>query len=96
MTTSLRVALVASCLVFAACSDPAETAYKSCIAKVKDATDQADKKAGDSKDPMGQAMAPAMKEMASKMGQAACDSIREICKQDPKGQDCQNAIATFK
>lgn len=96
MTTSLRIALLASCIGLVACSDPAETAYKSCVAKVKDATAQADKNASDSKDPMGQAMAPAMKEMALTMGQAACDSIRQMCKQDPKGQDCQNAIATFK
>lgn len=96
MTTSFRVALLASCFALAACGDPVEQAYKSCTAKVKAASEQADKKASDSKDPIAQAMEPAMNEMASKMGQLGCDSMRQVCKQDPKGQDCQNAIAEFK
>lgn len=96
MTASLRIALLASCLALAACGDPVEKAYNSCIAKVKDAADQADKNASVNKDPIGQAMAPAMKEMASKMGQASCDLVREVCKQDPKGPDCQAAISQFK
>lgn len=96
MTTRFRVALLASCLVLAACGDPVEKAYGKCMAKVKDASTQADKDAADNKDPMAQAMAPAMKEMASKMGQANCDLLHEVCKQDPKGQDCKAAIAEFK
>ena len=96
MSIGFRIALLASCLVLAACGDPVEQAYKSCMAKVKADSEQADKKTSDSKDPIGQAMAPAMNEMATKMGQLGCDSMRAVCKQDPKGQDCQNAIAAFK
>jgi hypothetical protein len=96
MTASLRIALLASCLVLAACGDPVEKAYNSCMARVKVATDQSDKNAADNKDPIGQAMAPAMQALATKMGQASCELIREVCKHDPKGPDCQSAIAQFK
>lgn len=77
------------------CSDPVEHAYKNCMAKVDDALATSEKNDAAKTDAMSQAIAPAMRDMATKMGHAACEAMKDMCKQDPKGQSCQAAIAEF-
>ena len=93
--TSRWLAAIALCAVLAGCSDPVEHAYKTCVAKVDDALAASEKDDASQKDAASQAMAPAMREMAKQMGHAACDAMKEMCKQDPNGASCKSAIAEF-
>ena len=80
-------------VALAACSNPAERAYKGCKARFDQDTEKA--RASAPTDPAAKAIADAMLTMTAGMGEATCDAIRQNCKSDPNGQMCQAAISEF-
>lgn len=93
MSCRIGVLLIVLSVALAACSSPADRAYKGCKARFDEANEKA--KATAPKDPTGKAMADAMLTMAAGMGEATCDAIRQNCKSDPNGQMCQAAVSEF-
>lgn len=41
-------------------------------------------------------MAEAMENMVISMGMTACESIKQVCENDPEGDSCQAIIAEYK
>jgi hypothetical protein len=78
-------ALAVVALTLAACGSEADRAYSACI-------DQIEKGVADLTREGGATAAP-MVEMTRSMGKAACEGLREACRNDPNGALCQGAIA---
>ncbi len=78
-------ALAVVAFALTACGSEADRAYSACI-------DQIEKGVADlTRD--GGAGAAAMVDMTRSMGKAACEGLREACRNDPKGGLCQGALA---
>lgn len=81
-----RVAALATvALTLAACGSEADRAYAACVDKMEEAVAEATREGG--------AAAAAMVEMTRSMATAACEGLREVCRNDPQGAMCQGAIA---
>ncbi len=68
--------------------------YDDCKQKMTEASEQM--KASSEKDPQAKAMIDAMGGMATAMGMAACESIKQICEPDPEGGACQAMVQEYK
>ncbi len=66
-------------------------AYEDCKTTMAEAAAQMKEKqeAAEEENPQAQAMVEAMGNMAMAMGMAACESIKQVCEQDPDGDSCQ-------
>ena len=93
MHAVFRITPVILSIALAACSSPAERAYKGCKAQFDAATEKA--RANPPNDTAAKAMSDALLTMNSQLGEATCNAIRENCKADPNGQMCQAAVAQF-
>lgn len=78
-------ALAVFTLVLAACGSEADRAYSACMDEIEKGVAEMQREGG--------AAATAMVEMTRSMGKAACEGLREACRNDPKGQMCQSALA---
>ncbi len=75
-----------------------ETVYEDCKAKMTEASEQMKSEAAASgeQDPQAQAMAEAMGNMVITMGMAACESIKQVCEEDPNGETCQGIVREYQ
>jgi PBP1b-binding outer membrane lipoprotein LpoB len=68
--------------------------YDDCKQKMTEASEQM--KESSEKDPNAKAMIDALGGMATAMGMAACESIKQMCEPDPDGDMCQAVIQEYK
>jgi hypothetical protein len=67
--------------------------YEDCKSKINAASEEMKKEnEGSEQNPMAQAM----ENMVVSMGMAACESIKQVCENDPEGNACQAIIAEAK
>ena len=78
-------ALAIVAVVVSACASEADRAYSACI-------DQIEQSVAEITEQGGAAAAP-MIEMTRSMGTTACEALRTVCNNDPKGAVCQGASA---
>ena len=73
-------------------------AYENCKATMIKAGEQMKEKqeAASEENPQAQAMVEAMGNMAMAMGMAACESIKQVCEEDPDGDACQVIVREYK
>jgi hypothetical protein len=72
--------------------------YDDCNAKMAEASEQmkSEIEASGEENAEAQAMAEAMGNMVISMGKAACGTIKEVCEQDPDGENCQSIVQEYK
>jgi PBP1b-binding outer membrane lipoprotein LpoB len=68
--------------------------YEDCKQKMTEVSEQMKENSG--KDPNAKAMIDALGGMATAMGMAACESIKQMCEPDPDGDMCQAVIQEYK
>lgn len=68
--------------------------YDDCKQKMSEVSEQM--KENSEKDPNAKAMIDALGGMATAMGMAACESIKQMCEPDPDGDVCQAVIQEYK
>ncbi len=73
-------------------------AYEECKTNMIEAGEQMKEKqeAAEEENPQAQAMVQAMGNMAMAMGMAACESIKQVCEEDPDGDACQVIVREYK
>jgi hypothetical protein len=97
MKKSLFLLLPAAVLTvtFSGCSSEPEWVgvYEDCKSKINAAAEEIK---SENEDGEQNPMAKAMQNMAVYMGMAACESIKQVCENDPEGNACQAIIAEAK
>ncbi|MFB9067531.1 hypothetical protein [Pseudofulvimonas gallinarii] len=77
--------LAIAALALSACGSEADRAYSACMDQVEKGVAELTRDGGTA--------AAAMVDMTRNMGKAACEGLREACRNDPNGGLCQGAIA---
>lgn len=99
--TALLISLPALLLLgLNGCSSEPEwvAAYEDCKATMaKAATEmKEEQEAAGNDNPQAKAMVEAMSNMAMAMGMAACESIKQVCEQDPDSDACQVIVREYQ
>ena len=92
-----RIALVALLTtILGGCGSEPEwvEVYDDCKQKMTEVSEQM--KENSEKDPNAKAMIEALGGMATAMGMAACESIKQMCEPNPDGDVCQAVIQEHK
>ena len=73
-------------------------AYEDCKSTMAEAATQMkeEQEAAGEENPQAKAMVEAMSNMAMAMGMAACESIKQVCEEDPDGDACKIIVQEYK
>lgn len=83
-------------LLLTACGgDPIERAYDNCVARLEAQLADAEKEAAAQDNKPAQMVVQTAVEAGRKMGMAACEGMRDSCREDPEGAICKAAIKTY-
>lgn len=84
-------------IALAACSlDPADRVYDNCVSRLEAQLSDAEAGAAEQEFAAAQMIAQTAVESARKIGEAACEGVRDACRENPDGAVCKAAVKTYQ
>ncbi len=90
------ICLIALGLLAGCSSDPADRVYANCVSRLEAQLAEAESAAASQDNAAAQMIAQTAVESARKIGVAACEGMRDSCRENPEGSICKAAIKTYQ
>lgn len=91
LTCLIALSTLAGCSV-----DPAERVYANCVSRLEAQLAEAETAASAQDNAPAQMIAQTAVESARKIGVAACEGMRDACRENPEGSVCKAAVKTYQ